>query len=133
MASIKREITTAANPDRVWDAIRDVGALHTRLVPGFVIDTQLESNARIVTFRNGMIVKEPIVTVDHTARRLVWCAIGGALTHYNGVVQVFDEPEGGSRIVWTADLLPEAAAAHVSAMMEEGIAVMKITLDRIVD
>lgn len=42
----------------VWDAARDVGALHTRLVPGFAVDTQLEEGARIVTFANG-VVREP--------------------------------------------------------------------------
>jgi hypothetical protein len=42
MASIRKEIVTAAKPQAVWDAVRDVGALHTRLVPGFVVDTRLE-------------------------------------------------------------------------------------------
>jgi len=36
MASIRKEISTKAPPAEVWAAIRDVGALHTRLVPGFV-------------------------------------------------------------------------------------------------
>jgi hypothetical protein len=26
----------------VWSAVRDIGALHTRLVPGFVTDTKAE-------------------------------------------------------------------------------------------
>jgi hypothetical protein len=55
MAAIRKEILTAARPERVWDALRDVGALHTRLVPGFVVDTRLEPGARIVTFANGMV------------------------------------------------------------------------------
>ena len=64
MASIRKEIQTTAPPDDVWAAIRDVGALHTRLVPGFVIATRLESDARVVTFANGMEVREPIVDLD---------------------------------------------------------------------
>ena len=64
MGSIRRQIVTSAKPDAVWDAIRDIGALHTRLVPGFVIDTRLEPGARVVTFGNGMVVKEPIVDID---------------------------------------------------------------------
>jgi hypothetical protein len=51
-------------PRRRVAALRDVGALHTRLVPGFVVDTRLEAGARIVTFANGMTVREQIVTVD---------------------------------------------------------------------
>jgi hypothetical protein len=113
----------------VWDAIRDIGALHTRLVPGFVTDTKLEPGARIVTFGNGMVVKEPIVAIDDRERRLVWGAIGGPLTHYNGAVQVFLEGESGSRVVWTADFLPNEAADQIAAMIDQGMAVMKKTLD----
>jgi hypothetical protein len=128
MASITREIITSASPDFVWSAIRDVGALHTRLVPGFVVDTRLEPGARVVTFGNGMVVREPIVDVGDSARRLVWAAEGGTLTHYNASVQVF--PHGsGSRVVWIADLLPHEGASVVGPMMEQGMAVMKKTLD----
>src|SRR5262245_15651045 len=83
MASVQREITTKARVYDVWSAIRDVGALHTRLVPGFVTDTKLEGSVRIVTFGNGMVVREPIVTVDEQAKRLVWSAEGGIRKHYN--------------------------------------------------
>jgi hypothetical protein len=64
MACIKREILTNARPGDAWAAIRDIGALHERLVPGFVIDTRLEPGARIVTFGNGTVVKELIVELD---------------------------------------------------------------------
>ena len=130
MASIRKEIVTSAAPHLVWDAIRDIGALHTRLVPGFVVDTRLEDGgrARMVTFGNGMVIKEPIVTVDDEGRRLVWGAEGGPLTHYNGAVQVFVEG-AGSRVVWTADFLPHEAAGAVGPMIEQGMAVMKKTLD----
>ena len=57
MASIHREISIAAPPEHVWSAARDVGALHTRLVPGFVTDTRLEEGARMVTFGNGSVVR----------------------------------------------------------------------------
>src|SRR5438094_8222829 len=60
MASIRTEILIGAKPESVWAAIRDIGALHTRLVPGFVVDTRLEPGARIVTFGNGMTVREQI-------------------------------------------------------------------------
>jgi hypothetical protein len=130
MASIRREIVTSARPDDVWDAIRDIGALHTRLVPGFVVDTRLEPGVRVVTFGNGMVVTEPIVDIDDRARRLVWGAIGGPLTHYNGSVQVFPEGQSQSRVGWVADFLPNEAADQIRAMIEQGMAVMKTTLDR---
>ena len=131
MASIRKEILTSAPPDVVWAAIRDIGALRTRLVPGFVVDTKLEPGERIVTFGNGMIVREPIVDIDDKARRLVWSAIGGSLTHYNASVQVFGNVDGQTRVVWIADLLPHEAARDIGLMMEQGMAVMKDTLDHL--
>jgi Polyketide cyclase / dehydrase and lipid transport len=129
MASIRKEIVTAARPDQVWDAARDIGALHTRLVPGFVVDTKLEPGARIVTFGNGMVVKELIVDLDDTKRRLAWSATGGTLTHHNASLQIFEGDNGGSRLVWTADLLPNEAAPVIAAMIDQGAAVMTKTLD----
>ncbi len=133
MASIAKEIVTKASPAAVWDAIRDIGALHTRLVPGFVIATELIAGGRRATFANGQTVDEPIVALNEDTRRLVWTAVGGGLglTHYNAAVQVFPREAGGSRIVWTADLLPNDAAAAVSGMMEQGAAAMARALDRL--
>jgi len=133
MASIRTEILTGAKPESVWAAIRDIGALHTRLVPGFVVDTRLEPGARIVTFGNGMVVREPIVTLDDAARRLVWSAEGGRTTHFNASVQVFAESGGGSKVVWIADFLPDAVARDLAAMIEQGAAIMKRTLDRLAE
>ena len=131
MASVRREISTKARVEDVWHALRDVGALHTRLVPGFVVHTQLEPGARIVTFGNGMTVREQIVTIDEESRRVVWSAAGGSLTHHNASAQVFSDTKGGTTVVWIADLLPDEAAAHMATMMEQGLAVMKQTLDRL--
>jgi hypothetical protein len=131
MATIRKEISTRARATEVWDAIRDIGALHTRLVPGFVTQTQLEPGARVVTFANGWVVKEPIVTIDDAAMRLVWTAEGGLTTHFNASVQVMAGSDGGSRVVWIADLLPSSAAATIDAAMTAGAAAMKKTLDGI--
>ena len=89
MASVRKEIVTKARADSVWSAIRDVGALHTLLVPGFVTNTKLEGDVRIVTFGNGLVIREPIVTIDEQAKRLVWSAEGGITKHYNASLQVF--------------------------------------------
>jgi hypothetical protein len=131
MASIRKEISTRASVEAVWEALRDIGALHTRLVPGFVVDTRLEPGARIVTFGNGMVVREPIIDVDDETRRVVWSANSESLTHYNASAQVFTGEDGQTRVVWIADLLPNEAAGPVGLMMEQGITVMKATLDRL--
>ncbi|TMG96892.1 MAG: SRPBCC family protein, partial [Betaproteobacteria bacterium] len=38
MASIHKEIVIDAPARDVWDAVRDVGAVHRRLVPGVLTD-----------------------------------------------------------------------------------------------
>jgi len=131
MASIRKEIHTRAKPDEVWSALRDVGALHTRLVPGFVVDTKLDGDARIVTFGNGMTVREPILEVNDVTKRVAWAAVGGSLTHYNASAQVLPQSDGSSAVVWIADLLPDEAAPAIEQMMAQGAAVMKETLDRL--
>jgi carbon monoxide dehydrogenase subunit G len=130
MASIRKDIMIEAPAEDVWAAVRDVGALHRRLVPGFVVDTRLEDGARIVTFANGMVVRELIVDLDDVARRLVWSARSERLTHHNASAQVFADGEGRSRLVWIADLLPDEVAGDIRAMIEHGAAAMKKTLDR---
>jgi carbon monoxide dehydrogenase subunit G len=129
VASVSVEMTTKAPPEIVWDAIRDIGALHTKLVPGFVVHTELEQGARVVTFGNGMQVREPIIDLDEVKRRLVWSAEGPGLIHYNASVQVSAANEG-SRVVWIADFLPNDMRDQVRSMMTEGISVMKATMDR---
>jgi hypothetical protein len=133
MATVQKTILTKASASGVWDAIRDIGALHTRLVPGFVKDTRLEPGARIVAFGNGMVLREPIVTIDDSSMRLVWSAEGGRTTHYNASVQVFAEDDGTSRVVWIGDFLPDGLAADMEVAMSAGASAMKATLDRLAE
>jgi hypothetical protein len=128
MASIRLEMTLNARPEQAWDAVRDVGAIHTRLAPDFVIDVKLEDGARIVTFANGMVAKELIVDVDDAARRVVWSVVEGRPTHHNGSIQIFPAG-GGCRLVWIADLLPNELAKPIGAMMQQGMDAMKRKLE----
>jgi hypothetical protein len=132
MASIHREVVIETSAAHAWSALEDIGALHTRLVPGFVVDTKLEPEplARIVTFGNGLVARERIVDCDATARRLVWSAESDRLTHHNASAQVFDEGPSRCRFVWIADLLPHEAAPAIAAMIEAGLATIKTTLER---
>jgi hypothetical protein len=133
MASIRKEIATRASADQVWAALRDIGALHTRLVPGFVVDTRLEPGARVVTFGNGMVVRELIVDVNDEARRVVWSVQSELMTHHNGSAQVIKAEDGQTKVIWIADLLPHEAAVPVGQMMEQGMTAMKATLDGLVE
>jgi carbon monoxide dehydrogenase subunit G len=130
MASIRKEISIVVPPDQLWDAMRDLGALHTRLVAGFVVDCRLEGESRTVTFANGMVATELIVDLNDVDRRVAWSAAGGRLTHHNASAQVFDDANGNSRVVWIADLLPHEMAPAIAGMIEQGLAAMKQTLEK---
>lgn len=128
MASIHREIRIGVAPDQLWDAVRDIGAIHTRLAPGFVTDTRLEEGARVVSFADGMVARELIVDLDDKSRRLAWSVVGTRMTHHNASLQVSAD-DGGCRAVWIADVLPHELAPMIAAMIEQGLATMKRTLE----
>lgn len=129
MATIIKEIIIAAPPNVVWDAVRDVSAVHRRLVPGVLLDAQMDRDARIVTFANGLVARELIVTIDDTHRRLVYASIGGRARHHNASMQVLPHGED-TRVIWITDLLPDEMAAPVRALVDEGARVMKQTLEQ---
>jgi carbon monoxide dehydrogenase subunit G len=129
MATVHRETEIARSKAFVWDAIRDVGAIHRRLVPGFVVDCKLEGDSRVVTFANGMVIREVIVAVDDTTSRHAWSARGKPFTHHNASIQVFSEGEEKSRVAWIADVMPNEVADTVGEMMSQALVVMKQTLE----
>ena len=128
MASIHKEVSLSATPAEVWDVVRDIGAVHTRFAPGFVTNTVMDGDDRIVTFANGFVAREVIVDVDDARRRLAYSVRSERINHHNASFQVFADG-GGARLVWIADVLPDAAAVNVAAMMQDGLAAAKRTLD----
>jgi Polyketide cyclase / dehydrase and lipid transport len=131
MASICKEIPIPAPLDTVWDAVRDFGAVHQRLNPGFVTDCRLDGNARIVTFHNGNVVREEFVDCDDVRRRLAYAITGRErVDHYNGSVQVVSDGEARSQIVWIVDVLPNEIAPYISEQMDLAAVAMQKTLGR---
>ena len=130
MASIHKEFIIDASPDHVWDALRDFGALHTRLAPGFVTDTKLDGNARIVKFGNGTVAREILVDCDDTKRRLAYAIVSERLTQHSASAQVFAESDGRTRFVWIADVLPNEIGPYMDAQMDLGAKAMQKALGR---
>jgi carbon monoxide dehydrogenase subunit G len=129
VASIRKEIQIEAPPEKVWDALRDFGALHERLVPGFVTDCRMDGEDRIVTFGSGAVMREVLIDSDDAERRLAWSIVDGPYRHHNGVAQVFADGDG-SRFVWTSDVLADDEVVEVTGQsMETGIGVVKKTLE----
>jgi hypothetical protein len=125
MASIRKEFPLNRSAEQVWDALRDFGAVHERLVPGFVIDSKIDGDARIVTFANGSVARETLVTIDDADRRLVYMIRSEQLNHHNASAQVIAGDAGGCRFIWITDLLPDDIAPYISGQMDLGVAAMR--------
>lgn len=131
MASIRKDISIDAPAETVWDAVRDIGHIHTRFVPGFVTDTKLEEGARLVSFANGLTVRELILDLNEDRRRLAYAVSGSELmSHHSASFEVVADGPDRCRLIWVADFLPHEAAEPVGGMMAEGAAIMKATLGR---
>ena len=131
MATIRHDIALAARPDDVWNALRDFHAVHKRLVPGFVVDSQPDGDgARIVTFFNGAVAREVLVGIDEGARRLAYYIPEGlpGCTHHHASAEVIADGDS-SRFVWVTDVLPDELRDVIAPMMEEGAGVLKATLE----
>ncbi|SCL44809.1 Polyketide cyclase / dehydrase and lipid transport [Micromonospora citrea] len=130
MASISKEIVIGANADEVWKVIGDFEGGPVRMAPGYVVDTHLDGDHRIVTFADGVVARERLVSVDPDARRIVYAVVGGTLSpaHDNASMQVIADGEHSCRLVWTHDVLPDDLATPIGAAMIHGMEVIEQTL-----
>ncbi len=129
MATNRRELPLDASIDKVWAAVRDFGQVHTKVAPGFLTDLKMDGTDRVVTFFNGMVARERLVTLDDEARRLVYCIPEGRASHYSAAIQILPQSGGKCRLVWTIDLLPDELAPAVAGMMDHAAPFLKKTLE----
>jgi hypothetical protein len=132
MATVCAETIIDAPADRVWDVVADVGAVHQRLLPGRVAEARIEGDVRVLTMPDGAQVRELILAVDHSIRRMAYTVTEGRrlpLTYHHASFQVFEEG-GRSRLVWLTDVLPHALADVVKGRVERGIQEIKEILER---
>ena len=125
MATIRKEFSVGCNANQVWDALRDFPAVHERLAPGFVLDTKMDGDTRIVSFANGTVARETLVAIDEDNRRLVYMIRSERLTHHNASAQVFTQDDGTSRFVWITDVLPDEIAPYISSQIDLGVEAIK--------
>ena len=130
MASIHKNIRIDAHPDEVWAAVRDFGAVHARLAPGFVLDSRLEGEARIVTFANGTVARELLVDCDDERRRLVYAVVSERVKQHSASVQVLPGGDGVTQLIWIVDLLPNEIAPYIEGQMDQAALAMQKALGR---
>jgi hypothetical protein len=125
MASIYKDISLDARPEDVWAAVRDYGAVHQRVAPGFVTDCRLDGDSRIVTFANGNIARELLVTTDEERRRLVYAVVSERVKQHSASIQIFADGDNRSRMVWIADVLPNEIGPYIDGQMNLGALAMQ--------
>ena len=130
MASIHKDIPIDADAGDVWAAVRDFGAVHQRLVPGFVLDARLDGDARIVTFANGTVARELLVDCDDARRRLVYAVIIERLKQHSASVQVVADGDTRTRLIWIVDVLPNEIAPYIDDRMDQAALAMQRALGR---
>jgi activator of HSP90 ATPase len=130
MATIRRTINVDVPISEVWDAVRDFGALHQRVAAGFATATRLEGDDRVVTFFNGTVYRERLISSNNKQHRLAWTIVDGPWTHHNGCVELFAESDHRTRFVWTTDLLPHETADATAEMVDRACEQIKITLEQ---
>jgi hypothetical protein len=129
MSSVRKEIEIEASAAHVWAALADFSAVDRRVAPGFVTNCTMDGDARIVTFANGTSAREILIDRDNTHHRLVYAVVENPrLTHHSASVEVFDEGNGKSRVVWRADFLPAELRPYIDEQMGQGAAVMRKAL-----
>ncbi|MBU2666819.1 SRPBCC family protein [Actinoplanes bogorensis] len=131
MTTVRVETFLDVSASSAWEAIADVGAVHHRLLPGRVADARIEGDIRILTMPDGSEIRELIVAIDHTDRRLAYAVVEGQklpLTYHHASFQVF-EAGAGSHLVWLTDVLPHALAPAVQARVGRGILEIKEVLE----
>ena len=124
MATVRKEIRLPRSADEVWAVLKRFDKVH-EMARGFVTASEMESEGvRMVTFANGVKMREHLVTSDDASKRLVYAIKDSPrYTHYSAAAQIFADGEA-SRFVWTVDFLPDAMAPMQDAAMSVGAEAM---------
>jgi len=131
MASISKEILIRSSAEDVWAVVGDFAAGPSRMAPGYVVDTRVEADTRVVTFIDGTVARERFVALDHESRRIAYAVVGDSLqpAHDNASMQVLADGERRCRLIWIHDVLPDDLAPTLDAAMTHGGAVIKHTFE----
>src|SRR4051794_6760244 len=99
MATVTSEATLSTGADRAWALLRAVGAAE-QAFPGVLTGCRLDGEVRTVTFANGMVVRERIVSIDETRQRIAYAVIEGLFSHHSASMQMIPDGPERSRFVW---------------------------------
>lgn len=126
MASFRSEAIIDVSAPAAWARLSDLAQTHT-LFPGVLTACVLDGNIRTVTFADGTVVRERIVTVDSQAMRLAYGVLD-RFEHHASSMQIVPVNDCQCRFVWISDVLPDAAIDRVAGLMTKGTEAFKSAL-----
>jgi carbon monoxide dehydrogenase subunit G len=121
MAFLYRECTIGAPAAEVWAILREPPGV-ARAFAGVLVDTTFDaaSNVRTVTFANGNVVQERIVTIDDARWRLAYAVIGGRFEHHHASMQIAPLDAQHCRFIWMIDFVPDELESFVTPLVDAG-------------
>jgi hypothetical protein len=130
MAAVHVETPIRAPAAQVWQALAATGDAHLAFA-GVLTDCRLErEDLRVATFANGQVVKERIVSVEPQRMRIGYGVIESQFIHHSASMQVVARGENECVFVWIADVLPHAAAAVITPLMEHGARALRTVMEK---
>jgi hypothetical protein len=128
MSSIWWEETIAVPGGRAWEWLRRVDLAHELFAP-VLVDGRIEDDVRTVTFADGLVVRERIVDVDETHRRIAYTVLDGLFEHHAASMQIVPVDGQSCRFVWITDFLPADKRAMVKPLVEQGARALATNLE----
>ena len=131
MASIRTELVIEADAAQVWKTVGNWENGPADMARGHVVSSRAEGPVRVVTFADGRVARERLVTRDDDTRRIVYSVIGDTVRpdHDNAVMHIIADGEGRCRFVWSRDVLPDELARAAPGGHAEAGPVIKRTLE----
>jgi hypothetical protein len=131
MASIHTEFIVDADATQVWKIIGDWANGPVEMARGHVVSSRAEGPVRVVTFADGRVARERLITRDDANRRIVYAVIGDTVRpdHDNAVMHIVAEGNGRCRFIWSRDVLPDELAEPFLASMRQASPIIKRTLE----
>lgn len=128
MATIRHHAHIDRSPDDVWKVVSDAGAISSWF-PG-IETSSAEGRVRRCSMGAGIELVEEIVTVDDELRRFQYRITEGPmpLEFHLGTLDVL--PDGdGSLVIYSTEVLPDAAKAMVDPVIGDGLQGLKAHLE----
>lgn len=119
MATIRHEQLVAVPAEAAWEALRQADRAD-RLFAPVLVGCTMQEDIRTVTFANGLVVSEQIVTVDDADRRLAYYVMGEMFDYHSASMQILPVDDGNCRFIWISDFLPEDRADTVRPLVMQG-------------